>query len=227
MDGVADKNMKTTFFQYKKMYNRIENRLKETSAMTLTEMLAALLILSMTAVAIAGGVTAVKNAYQKVTQKAEAQQILSATAELMTDELSSALEDEDGGTDGWDFLSGKNGIWMHFESNHEQGICKVYGDEEPGTSNGDLGQNTVEENTADNADQGSKNGVSVPLLSQAAMGNLFYTDYDSYIYEDGCFKVKDLAVYYRNEETNSAERVPAAILNELVVRAVNLGDTQS
>ena len=45
MDGVADKNMKTTFFQYKKMYNRIENRLKEPSAMTLTEMLAALLIL--------------------------------------------------------------------------------------------------------------------------------------------------------------------------------------
>ena len=87
MDGVADKNMKTTFFQYKKMYNRIENRLKEPSAMTLTEMLAALLILSMTAVAIAGGVTAVKNAYQKVTQKAEAQQILSATAELMTAEL--------------------------------------------------------------------------------------------------------------------------------------------
>ena len=85
----------------------------------------------------------------------------------------------------------------------------------------------MEENTADNSDQGSKNGVSVPLLSQAAMGNLFYTDYDSYIYEDGCFKVKDLAIYYRNEETNSAERVPAAILNELVVRAVNLGDTQS
>lgn len=221
--------MKKLFCRYEKMNKRISDRIKETSAMTLTEMLAAVLILAMTAVAIAGGVTAVKNAYQKVTQKAEAQQVLASTVELMTDEFSSALKEADGGTDGWDFVSGKNGMWMHFESSKEQGICKVYGDEDPDVSNGNITRNATDENGTDDSESNmqTNTGVRVPLLSQAAMGNLFYTDYDSYIYEDGCFKVKDLAVYYRNEAENGDDRVPAAVLKELVVRAVNLGDTQS
>lgn len=174
--------------------NCIKQRLSSERGMTLTEMLAAVLILAMTAVAMGGGVVAVKDAYRKTQEKSEAQQVLAVTAQLLTDELSGALDEQDGGTDGWDFQSGQNRVWLHLESDPELGICRVY----------------------EGADS------KVPLLSSAAMGNLFYTDYDSYIYADGCFTVKDLAVYYKTEDGSRENRVAAASLPELTVWAVNL-----
>ena len=54
-------------------YRKIKCHLRSQAGMTLTEMLAAVLILSMTATAIGGGVAVVKEAYKKTTQKAEAQ----------------------------------------------------------------------------------------------------------------------------------------------------------
>ena len=71
-------------------YRKIKCHLRSQAGMTLTEMLAAVLILSMTATAIGGGVAVVKEAYKKTTQKAEAQQVLATTAELITDVLSQA-----------------------------------------------------------------------------------------------------------------------------------------
>lgn len=178
--------------------NCIKQRLSSESGMTLTEMLAAVLILAMTAVSIGGGVVAVKDAYRKTQEKSEAQQVLAMTAELLTDELSGALDEQDSGTDGWEFQSGQNNVWLHLESDPELGICRVY----------------------EGADS------KVPLLSSAAMGNLFYTDFDSYIYSDGCFTVKDLAVYYKTEDGSKEDRVAAASLEELTVRAVNLEDNE-
>ena len=39
----------------------------------------------------------------------------------------------------------------------------------------------------------------MPLLSDGAMAKRFYTDFnvDQYSYEDGCFTVKDINVYYK------------------------------
>ncbi|MFR4121282.1 MAG: prepilin-type N-terminal cleavage/methylation domain-containing protein [Clostridium sp.] len=51
-------------------YRKIKCHLRSQAGMTLTEMLAAVLILSMTATAIGGGVAVVKEAYKKTTQKA-------------------------------------------------------------------------------------------------------------------------------------------------------------
>ena len=73
-------------------YRKIKCHLRSQAGMTLTEMLAAVLILSMTATAIGGGVAVVKEAYKKTTQKAEAQQVLATTAELITDVLSQAQD---------------------------------------------------------------------------------------------------------------------------------------
>ena len=93
-------------------YRKIKCHLRSQAGMTLTEMLAAVLILSMTATAIGGGVAVVKEAYKKTTQKAEAQQVLATTAELITDVLSQAQEVRTGGTSGPEFYNGENGIWM-------------------------------------------------------------------------------------------------------------------
>ena len=87
-------------------YRKIKCHLRSQAGMTLTEMLAAVLILSMTATAIGGGVAVVKEAYKKTTQKAEAQQVLATTAELITDVLSQAQEVRTGGTSGPEFYNG-------------------------------------------------------------------------------------------------------------------------
>ena len=174
-------------------------RLRSESGMTLTEMLAALLILSMTAVAIGGGVVTVKNAYRKTTEKAEAQQVLATTIELITDELANAVDEEIDNTKSWEFQSGENGAWisLNLDAEHpEYGIGKVYRD-------------------ADSEHQ------YVPLMTSKAMADLFYTDFDSCTYQDGCFTIENLAVYYKSQINEDTKKV-AAQRNKLVVRAINL-----
>ena len=188
---------------YQAVKNKIAQRcVRSRAGMTLTEMLAAVLILAMSAVAVAGGVAAVKNAYRKTTEKAEAQQVLATTVELITDVLSEAQQVRFGGDCGPEFFSGETGDWMRlsvvpYQAAGEEwaGICKEY-----------LSDDT-----------------KVPLLSDGAMGGLFYTsfDVDQYRYADSCFILEDINVYYKRDAAN-AGREPAAHLDELVVRAVNL-----
>ncbi len=186
---------------YQAVKNKIAQRcVRSRAGMTLTEMLAAVLILAMSAVAVAGGVAAVKNAYRKTTEKAEAQQVLATTVELITDVLSEAQQVRSGGDCGPEFFSGETGDWMRLSviqiSNEDRaGICKEY----------------------------LSDGTKVPLLSDGAMGGLFCTsfDVDQYRYADSCFILEDINVYYRRDAAN-ADREPAAHLDKLVVRAVNL-----
>lgn len=186
---------------YQAVKNKIAQRcVRSRAGMTLTEMLAAVLILAMSAVAVAGGVAAVKNAYRKTTEKAEAQQVLATTVELITDVLSEAQQVRSGGDCGPEFFSGETGDWMRFSviqiSNEDRaGICKEY----------------------------LSDGTKVPLLSDSAMGGLFCTsfDVDQYRYADSCFILEDINVYYKRDAAN-AGREPAAHLDKLVVRAVNL-----
>ena len=55
------------------------------------------------------------------------------------------------------------------------------------------------------------------------MAGLFYTDFDTagYSYADGCFTVKNISVYYKQDADNP-DRAPVARLDCLTVRAVNL-----
>ena len=71
------------------------------------------------------------------------------------------------------------------------------------------------------ADNGQE--TRVPLLSDGAMAKRFYTDFnvDQYSYEDGCFTVKDINVYYKADAKRS-DKVPMAHLDQLTVHAVNL-----
>ena len=188
---------------YQAVKNKIAQRcVRSRAGMTLTEMLAAVLILAMSAVAVAGGVAAVKNAYRKTTEKAEAQQVLATTVELITDVLSEAQQVRSGGDCGPEFFSGETGDWMRLSvvtyqdaGEERAGICKEY----------------------------LSDGTKVPLLSDGAMGGLFCTsfDVDQYRYADSCFILEDINVYYKRDVAN-ADREPAAHLDKLVVRAVNL-----
>ena len=188
---------------YQAVKNKIAQRcVRSRAGMTLTEMLAAVLILAMSAVAVAGGVAAVKDAYRKTTEKAEAQQVLATTVELITDVLSEAQQVRSGGDCGPEFFSGETGDWMRLSvvtyqaaGEERAGICKEY----------------------------LSDGTKVPLLSDGAMGGLFCTsfDVDQYRYADSCFILEDINVYYKHDAAN-ADCEPAADLDKLVVRAVNL-----
>ena len=201
----------------KKKDRTIRQYLKSRAGMTLTEMLAAVLILSMTATAVGGGVSVVKNAYKKTTQKAEAQMVLATTVELITDFLSDAQQVKVGHTDGPAFYSAETGTWMRLvsepynpengETETTAGICKAYNVGEDGAGDGT---------------------IRVPLMTEEAMDGIFYTDFAAdqngeYIYEysNGYFTVKNINVYYKADADNP-KRVPMAHLDELVVHAVNL-----
>ena len=192
-------------------------RLRSKAGMTLTELLAGILILSMLGLLVTGGVNVVRRVYQKVTAKAEAQQVLVTTVELVTNELAGALE-IDGSSENLRILSEKNGIWFFLQSTDGLGICKVYvsEDEADAGSGADI-----------SSDTGSETYTGVyPLLSSGAMANKFYTTFDSCSYADGCFTITNLGVYEkRQKETEENAQTPAAELSELKIRAVNLEGT--
>ena len=172
---------------------RLKEKMSSKRAMTLTEMLASLLIMSMVTLVIAGGVMSVKSAYEKTMDKADAQQVLATTVELMTDELSGAMQEETTGTGKVVFLSGKGSGWIWFGWDKERGICRI--PEDGDTESGE------------------------PLLSSGAMAGKFITKFGSLEYEKACFTVKNIAVY---EKAAAESGSPVAVLPELKVRAVNL-----
>ena len=91
--------------------------------MTLVELLASLLIMSMVTIAVCGGVVAVQKAYRRTAGRSEAELVLATTAELLSAELSGAVEEsEDSGS--LTFRNGKDGVWMSFANDPEKGICK-------------------------------------------------------------------------------------------------------
>ena len=188
---------------YQAVKNKIAQRcVRSRAGMILTEMLAAVLILAMSAVAVAGGVAAVKNAYRKTTEKAEAQQVRS------------------GGDCGHEFFSGETGDWMRLSVMPYQAAGGAQASNGAQVSNEDQISN---EDRAGICKEYLSDGTRVPLLSDGAMGGLFCTsfDVDQYRYADSCFILEDINVYYKRDVAN-ADRKPAAHLDKLVVRAVNL-----
>lgn len=79
---------------------------------TLSETLASVLILILVVTIIGGGIVVVKNAYQRITLKANAQVLMSTAITKVSDELKFAENIE--GTDTPTFVSGNNSYKMSF-----------------------------------------------------------------------------------------------------------------
>lgn len=170
-----------------------QGHLKSKSGMTLAEALAALLLVSMTALVIGGGILMLKRTTKAASEQAEAQQVLTLTAECLTKELSDAREVQTDESGNWLFFSGKRDAWLCLESDAEQGICLM-----------DL-----------------VSGTQSTLLPETVMDGAWYTDFESCVYEDACFIVTGLTVYPRQGRETETPTVEA-MLPELVIRAVNL-----
>lgn len=61
----------------------------------------------------------------------------------------------------------------------------------------------------------------IPLLSEGAMADRFYTAFERCTYGNACFTVKNISVYEKNR-SGTGTGTPVAVLPELKVRAVNL-----
>lgn len=98
---------------------------------TLSETLASLLILALVIVIIGGGVIVVKDAYQRITLKANAQVLMSTAISKVQDELKFA-ESIDDTASPVTFTSGNNNYKLSFENGdgtkENLGIMEVYGE---------------------------------------------------------------------------------------------------
>ena len=139
----------------------------------------------------------------------DAEQALSLTAQLMTDEFANALEVKNSaGTSATGELvtpllrSGNSHLWLHFSATDWSGtgVEKWYGDY-----------------TYDDA----YNKIS--LLTQAAISDEYYTAFDGYTYseETACFTVQNLAIYRKKDTMGTSRKAVVKPIN-LTVRAVNL-----
>lgn len=120
-----------------KLFSVCQKKLRSKNGMTLTELLAAIVILGMIGTVLGGGVMMVKNVYQRTQDQADAEQALSLTAQLMTDEFANALEVKNsaGTSETGEMVtpllrSGNSHLWLHFSATDWSGtgIEKWYGD---------------------------------------------------------------------------------------------------
>lgn len=105
----------------------IINKLKSSRGVSLSEMLLAMLILSLTISFISGGVMVIKHAYDTITLRAEARTLLSTTILSVTSELqqgANVAEETVDGTRRLSFYSYKHGCRVFLE-NKESNIYMI------------------------------------------------------------------------------------------------------
>lgn len=102
-------------------------KLKSQHGFSLSEMMLAVLIIALTMGFIGGGITVVKDAYLRITLRAEAQTLLSTAVSAISVELRNADEiqeqiSESGESTYWTFYNVQRGYRIYFE-NTQKNIC--------------------------------------------------------------------------------------------------------
>ncbi len=97
------------------MWKKLMRKLNKRKGFSLTELLAAVLILGMVSSVVAGGIPVAKDAYEKVTLSANAQVMLSTAISALRNELCTASEVKTDST----------GNKLEFFSGNIQNICEI------------------------------------------------------------------------------------------------------
>lgn len=95
---------------------KLMKKLNNSKAFTLSELLAVVLILSLIMTTLAGGLTVVRTAYEKITLKAESATLMSTVITKVTDELRFASDVEVNGDGVATFESGIRGYRISIEN---------------------------------------------------------------------------------------------------------------
>lgn len=101
---------------------RISKKIKTQQGFSVVEMLMAVLILGLTFSFIGGGVTVIKDAYQKITLRTEAQTLLSTLITAVSNELQSA---KDVNKSNLSFYNTERGYRMYFENQDDNIYIKT------------------------------------------------------------------------------------------------------
>ena len=98
----------------------MEKKINSTAGFTLSELLVAMLILSMIALCIGGGVTVAYNSYNTISKKSEAQLLLSTSILAITEELRNATNINEDGTE-ISFFNSSRGYQMTLRNTNSSG----------------------------------------------------------------------------------------------------------
>ena len=178
---------------------KAKQKLNNRKGFTLTEMLAAMLILLMVSSIVAAGIPVAKNAYDKAVDAANAHVLLSTAVNALRNELDKADEIEISAE------AGADGKVLTFYSERTNAKSKIYLD---ATSKEIMLQEYV-------GFEDYTDGVSVPerrLVTRQASTSDLYVTYESVAYANGLVTVTGLAV------KNASRTVTT--LDSLVIRVI-------
>lgn len=170
---------------------KAEQRKNLRAGFTLAEMLVALLILLMVSSVVAAGIPVAVRAYTKVTRSANAEVLLSTSVSALRDQLGTARditvsEDKKSVTYFSDDTGSYSRIDLSSDPDQKDNIM--------------ITEYLVPELISDNgggssgANGGSGQGISWPLVSNAAATRELYITYGTISYENGIISISNLAV---------------------------------
>ena len=170
---------------------KAEQRKNLRAGFTLAEMLVALLILLMVSSVVAAGIPVAVRAYTKVTRSANAEVLLSTSVSALRDQLGTARditvsEDKKSVTYFSDDTGSYSRIDLSSDPDQKDNIM--------------ITEYLVPELISDNgggssgANGGSGQGISRPLVSNAAATRELYITYGTISYENGIISISNLAV---------------------------------
>lgn len=162
---------------------KAEQRKNLRAGFTLAEMLVALLILLMVSSVVAAGIPVAVRAYTKVTRSANAEVLLSTSVSALRDQLGTARditvsEDKKSVTYFSDDTGSYSRIDLSSDPDQKDNIM--------------ITEYLVPELISDNG--GSGQGISWPLVSNAAATRELYITYGTITYENGIISISNLAV---------------------------------
>ena len=175
-----------------KMFNlikQIKNKFKSSKGLSLTEMLATVLLVGLMGITVATGVTTIRNTYLKIVRKANEQTLLSTTVIELRNLLRYSTEVDDTGTSLK--IRSKDGLWFSF-LNSEYGIKIAY--------------------LTDKNETPILNGTNTIYLVPKEDGDVssVYSSFDSIDYNNGVFTITGLKVKGA-EDDGTAVKVPYVV----------------
>lgn len=151
----------------------IIKKVKSNQGFSMSEMLLAVLIILLTLGVMGGGITVVKDAYHKITLRAEAQTLLSTAIASISTELRNAQrvekKEETGQVSDWNFYSAKRGYRLYFENKRNNIYIKTEG-----------------------------SSVELPLLTEKTITNGLVLRLEDLTYEKQIFTYM-VKIYYKDE----------------------------
>lgn len=150
-------------------------KIKSQQGFSLSEMLLAVLIVALTMGFIGGGITVIKDAYFKITLRAEAQTLLSTTVAAISLELRSADEIQEQVSEidentYWSFYNIQRGYRIYFENINENIYIRTVGN----------------------------SSSLIPILTEQTKTNGLFPKLEGLKYEDQVFTYT-IKIYYKDE----------------------------